>query len=154
MKGQASIEFVTVIAAVLVIFAGFTITQLVHPALNVSRDTQQVGQARVASDRIARAINGVYSGAEGGAITEMIEFPSSSKLVLGRDNVEVRAMVDGGERWVSSDLKYGFRGDEGDLSEEIPGGNYAVIVQWENTEGLELEENRIYIDINPGDSNE
>lgn len=150
MKGQASIEFVTVIAAVLVIFAGFTITQLVHPALNVSRDTQQVGQARVASDRIARAINGVYSGAEGGAITEMIEFPSSSKLVLGRDNVEVRAVVDGGERWVSSDLKYGFEG----APLEIPGGNYTVIVQWENTEGLELEENRIYIDINPGDSNE
>lgn len=150
MRGQGSIEYFTIVAALLVVFAGVTITQLVNPTSEAAREGEQLAQARAASDKIANAINGVYGSSEGAVMTESIYLSRSWDLETNSDNLQIGIEIDGEMRWAKSNLKYGFD----DSISNISSGSYTVIVEWtgDEDEGITLvsENNKIYVYINPG----
>ncbi len=152
MRGQASIEYMVIVAVALAIFASVTFAQIINPTSEASRDILRVSQARSACDAIANAINSVYGNAEGATKTvsvillatwnlQLIESPSTLRLGIqtsrGIENIE-------------SNLRYAF--DNSLLN--ISAGSYTVIVEWSSVrdQGIDnraIENNKIYIYINP-----
>ncbi|KXB00104.1 hypothetical protein AKJ42_01665 [candidate division MSBL1 archaeon SCGC-AAA261C02] len=150
MCGQGAIEYFTIVAALIVVFAGVTITQMVNPFSESAREEEQLAQAQVASDTIANAINGVYANSEGAVITEFVNVSKSWSLDLNSDNLRVGVEIDGEMEWKESSLEYGFDNSIPNISS----GNYTVIVEWpsDGTENINLDSanDKIYIYINPG----
>lgn len=150
MRGQGSVEYFTILTAILVVFAAVTITQMVDLSSGAARETEQLAQARGASDKIANAINGVYAqDSKSAVLTEFVYLSRPWSLKLNPENLRIGIEIDGELKWVGSSLKYGFNNQISD----IPSGGYTVIVEWSNDEtetvNLNSEDQKIYIYINP-----
>lgn len=150
MRGQGSIEYLLIIAAVFVVFGSITIPQLVNPSQETSRNVKDLAQARDACDKIANAINGVYSNSEGAVMTEFVQISRGWDLEMSKDNLRIGLLIDNERVWVDSKLEYGFNTDVFD----IQSGSYNVIVKWdeEKEEKItpKLENNKIQINLKPG----
>lgn len=151
MRGQSSIEYMAIVAAVFVVLATVTVPQMVKPGRDAAQDTEFLSQARAASDWIANAINGTYGSPEGPVITEFFQFQRSWSLKMSEDNLRVGVGINEGTKWAESSLKYGFDNSITDIS----GGIYTIIVEQNPDEKehvkLNVENNKIYINIRPGD---
>lgn len=152
MKGQGSIEYMSILAAVLVVFAAVTHSQMIEPARTTARNTEELAEARIACDKIAAAINTVYNPfSEGSRTLESVEFPHLGGLEITRDNVQMSILYEGKRMWVGSSIEYDNLGIS--LS-DTPRGSYTVIVEWntDEPEGVEhvKDEDEIYINIKPG----
>ncbi len=150
MKGQGSVEYMAIFAAMLVIFAMFTHAQMVEPAGNLARETEDLSAARNACDKIAASIDRVYKNAESAKTIEFAEFSGIENLEISEDNVQISIIYDENVLWVSSSIKYGF---DNSLT-NISNGVYTVIVEWDNSKTevitLDQENDEVYININPG----
>lgn len=160
MRGQGAIEYFVIFSALLVVFAGVTISQMIDPGREASRDTLRVSQARSAVDTIANAIDGAYANSQGAVITEVVSLDATWDLRI--DNVESKLIIgvstSDGVKLVEDNLRYSFPnlglgGLDNKLSSISP-GSYAVIVEWtgDAKEGIDsaLADDKIYIYINPG----
>ncbi|KXB05695.1 hypothetical protein AKJ50_00220 [candidate division MSBL1 archaeon SCGC-AAA382A13] len=147
MRGQGSIEYLSIISAVFVIFAAVTFTQMISPGSNLADDTEQLGQARAGCDVISDAINGVYTSNDS-VFTEIVEFSRSWSLQLENDNVRIGVEISDGMTWVDSNVKYGFESGVHDFGS----GSYAVIVERGDSDEVVMMdgEKKIFIRINPG----
>lgn len=149
MRGQGAIEYFIIVAAMLVLFASLTVSQMVDPTSAAARTSSQVAQARSAADTIANAINGVYANSEGAVMTEFISLSRTWDLKTNSDNLQIGIEIDGEMKWAKSSLKHGFD----DSISNISSGSYTVIVKWASDEAEEInldpENNKIHISINP-----
>lgn len=150
LSGQASIEFFIVIAAMFVVLAGVTHHQMIDPGREISRDTTKLAQAREASEKIAQAVNTVYSSTAsgGGSVTsEPIDFSESWKLDMNPENVRVGVLVDEEWKWAVSELDYGIDNSISGISS----GNYWVIAERtdENESSVIHDGEKIRIRIGP-----
>ncbi len=151
MKGQGSIEFMMIVAAMLVVSATFTHSQMLEPAGILSRETEDLARARIASDKIATGINRVFKNGEAARTTEFVKFSGIENLEITEDNVQISIFYDEERIWTKSSIEYGF---ENSLP-SIFNDSYVVIFEWDTSkpEGIRLlQENRkIYINIRPGE---
>lgn len=148
MRGQGSLEYFIILAAVFVVIGGVTVHQMVDPGTEVANDAEKLAHARSTCDTIANAINGVYANSEGAWTTEFIHFPFFWKLENQSDNLRVGVETDEGWKWLESGLKYELNVSRRSFSS----GSYKVIVGWPATEneGIQVHGDNIYIYINPG----
>ncbi len=150
MKGQGSIEYMSILAAVFVVFAAVTYSQMIDPARTAARNSEELSQAKIACDKIAGAIDTVYTNTDNSRTTEFVEFPRIQDLEITEDNVQMSILFDENKVWVGSSIKYGFENSIPDP----PNGSYTVIVEWNSSKSENMsqveDEDRIYININPG----
>lgn len=160
MRGQGSIEYFTIFAAMLVLFAALTVSNMVNPTSEAARTSRQVAQARSAADTIANAINGVYANSGNAVTTEAVSMDRRWKLQIGGTNddwdLNVGINTPDGWKYVKENLRYSFKDQNfGELenSVSISSGTYAVIVEWSDSkEGIDdsqVENERIYLYISP-----
>lgn len=150
MRGQGSIEYLLIVAAVFLVFGSITIPQMINPSQETSYNVKDLAQARDACDKIANAINGVYSSSEGTVITEFVQVSRGWDLQMSEDNFRIGILINGERKWVDSGLKYGFNTS----TYGIQSGSYHVIIEWneEKEENItpKTENNKIYINLRPG----
>ncbi len=151
MKGQGSVEFMAIVAAMLVVSAAFTHSQMLGPAESLSRDTEGLSKARIACDKIAGSMDTVFKNGETSRASVFVEFSEVENLVITEDNIQMSILYDEEKIWVESSIEYGF---ENSLP-SIFNDSYVVIFEWDTSkpEGIRLlQENRkIYINIRPGE---
>lgn len=147
MRGQGAIEYITIFAAVLVVFASITVPKMMDPGRDAAEESEAVSQVRSTADTIANAVNTIYANS-GGTTTEVIELSRNWDLEMSQENLRAGAWIEGEKRWAEASLEYGFD----DSLSNIPSGSRTVIVEWSQTENerIVLSEEKVYIYIRPG----
>ncbi len=147
LKGQSSVEFLLVVAVILLVLTTFTVTQMFNPSQNATQEVTSASLANSVADRIANAINGVSSGGEGTVDSVGVSLTDKWSLRVERDNQVLKIGVKTGKSvtWLESELIYAFNAELVD----IPSGEYIVIVEKGGDEGISRSNNRIFINVNP-----
>lgn len=156
VRGQGSIEYLIIVAAMLFLFATITVPVMIDPTSRAASDGERVAQARVASYRIASVIHCVYANGEGSMTTETIKLDGRWELQIENHLLRVGTKTSDGWRYVEENLGYTFDHQKfGNLENSITAsaGTYIVTAEWtKDTEGIEdnhIENNRICIYLNP-----
>ena len=156
MRGQSAIEYLLILAAMLLALTAVIYPHLIVPASNIADDTLHLSQARTAVQTIASAINTVYSNGSG-AVTSA-SFQRDRTWDLRLDNAENKVILTVGTALARENLEEAilchFRGSYSILG--IVPGMYTVIVDWsesqaspENVYPGPIENKKIYVRINP-----
>ncbi len=151
MKGQGSVEFMAIVAAMLVVSAAFTHSQMLGPAESLARDTEGLSKARIACDKIAGSVDTVFKNGETSRASVFVEFSEVENLVITEDNIQMSILYDEEKIWVESSIEYGFENSINTIYNE----SYTAIVEWNTSENecirIDQDDKKIFINIRPGE---
>ncbi|TDA32282.1 MAG: hypothetical protein DSO02_01080 [Hadesarchaea archaeon] len=145
MRGQASVEYLVLFSALLIMVATLSLSML-ETSERGTRKTFYLSQAGSASKAIASALELVVSGGEGSVRTVTVRLNERWNLRLMENGVRVEVLWGGEELAAVSPCKYGFQAE----LLHLPAGVYPVIVGWPgDVENLWLENGKIYLYVEP-----